>query len=607
MSATQLPLDPPPAIELKNVTVCFPHERSMRGVLGQSKLLRGVIKLLPGAEAHLVRKSVLSAASFTVARGRIHGILGVNGAGKSTTLATIAGLILPTEGEVLIHGVPVTADNDVVRRYVSKCNRAELYDDFTALENIEFVARLYDLEVKPALVFAEALLTQLGVTADDIGRLASSLSFGTKMKVALVRAILPLFVQSVIAGPVDDGKILLLDEPTAGLDVIAKETVFGIIDRLRRMLPGLTVVIATNDPLEAGLCESYTAITGGEVRSGAKELESLRGLMRSAREAADVVGQLIGAGVENGMHVEGPLPIPPGGLPKSEKPTAAKSFEARHWRSVRKNMLVTVAVVSTLVLPNFLGMFANSGRPLRALLGSALGIFAALVIRESLRFLDRERSHYRTLETILLSPLKRWEHVRATALCGVKVEAITALITLGVCVLLFCLPGIGGAGPAIAAQLASSVAQISWADVIGLSALAAIVVLTAWVMGFLVSLLPFLSRGDHSFFLASAVPLLAVTLGGIHSDVTKLPNALALAAQLNPLTYAANALRSFAHIDAPPLLTAEKWVVDLMGVEQGWGSLLVLSALTTCLVVWAVLTYRPLERLVMRAGRLRNG
>ncbi|MEQ9641895.1 MAG: ABC transporter ATP-binding protein [Alphaproteobacteria bacterium] len=185
--------------------------------------------------------------SLRVERGLIHGFLGPNGSGKTTTLRMICGLLEPDAGEGTCLGLDIRRQrNEIKRRVGYMTQRFSLYADLTVAENLDFVARLYGLPLKRA---AEQI-DKLGL-GDRRDQLAGNLSGGWKQRLALGACILP------------EPDLLLLDEPTAGVDPQARRDFWDEIHALAA--DGLTALVSTHYMDEAERCHRLAFIAHGEL------------------------------------------------------------------------------------------------------------------------------------------------------------------------------------------------------------------------------------------------------------------------------------------------------------------------------------------------------
>jgi ABC-2 type transport system ATP-binding protein len=194
-------------------------------------------------------KIAVDQVSLTVERGEIVGFLGPNGSGKTTTIRMICGLLTPDKGTGTVLGFDVTGDGLSIKREVGyMTQRFSLYEDLTIAENLDFVARLYDLE--PRAEHVARTVDSLGLTSRR-DQLAGTLSGGWKQRLALAACIM------------HSPKLLLLDEPTAGVDPKARRDFWDEIHRLAA--DGLTVLVSTHYMDEAERCHRIAYISYGRL------------------------------------------------------------------------------------------------------------------------------------------------------------------------------------------------------------------------------------------------------------------------------------------------------------------------------------------------------
>ena len=202
------------------------------------------------------RKPVVAVdgVEFEVRRGEIFGILGPNGSGKSTLVRCISTLLLPDEGHITIFGHDVLTDEMAVKRLINRVSvDASFFKKLTPMENLLYGARLYGLGAKDAKARALEVLQRLGLKKDAIFQPMEEMSRGMQQKVAIARAFL---TQPIV---------LLLDEPTTGLDPRSKREVQAFVEELRDTHDA-TILLTTHDMQEAeALCDRIAILDEGQI------------------------------------------------------------------------------------------------------------------------------------------------------------------------------------------------------------------------------------------------------------------------------------------------------------------------------------------------------
>jgi len=194
-------------------------------------------------------RTVVDAVDLKVQRGRICGFLGPNGSGKTTTIRMLCGLLKADAGSGTCLGLDIATQAAEIKRQVGyMTQRFGLYDDLSIRENLDFVARLFELPQRRAAV--DAALERLGLAARQ-KQLAGTLSGGWKQRLALASCLL------------HEPKLLLLDEPTAGVDPKARREFWDEIHRLAEH--GITVLVSTHYMDEAQRCHDLVYIAYGKV------------------------------------------------------------------------------------------------------------------------------------------------------------------------------------------------------------------------------------------------------------------------------------------------------------------------------------------------------
>jgi ABC-2 type transport system ATP-binding protein len=187
--------------------------------------------------------------SFHVEPGEIFGLVGPDGAGKTTTLRMLAGVLPPDEGTALVAGVDVARDPEGVKHHISYMpQRFGLYEDLTVDENIRFYADLYGVRRRDREERATRLLAASGMT-EFRDRLAGKLSGGMKQKLGLSCAL------------IHKPKVILLDEPTTGVDPVSRRDFWRILYAL--VAEGVAVLNSTAYLDEAERCHRLVLLHQG--------------------------------------------------------------------------------------------------------------------------------------------------------------------------------------------------------------------------------------------------------------------------------------------------------------------------------------------------------
>jgi ABC-2 type transport system ATP-binding protein len=194
-------------------------------------------------------RAVVRNLSMQVRRGTIYGFLGPNGSGKTTTIRMLCGLLTPDEGSGTCLGYNIRTETERIKRQIGyMTQRFSLYQDLSVRENLEFVARIYGLP-QPVKA-ARDMIEHLGLNGRE-DQIAGLLSGGWKQRLALGACTLP------------DPQLLLLDEPTAGVDPKARREFWNEIHELAAR--GLTALVSTHYMDEAERCHEIAYIAYGEL------------------------------------------------------------------------------------------------------------------------------------------------------------------------------------------------------------------------------------------------------------------------------------------------------------------------------------------------------
>ncbi len=206
-------------------------------------------------------RTVVDNFDMQVPKGRIYGFLGPNGSGKTTTIRMLCGLLTPDAGEGTCMGYNIRTQAALIKREVGyMTQRFGLYEDLTIEENLDFIARVYDVQERPRKV--TETLERLGLLTRR-EQLAGSLSGGWKQRLALAACL------------IHDPRLLLLDEPTAGVDPAARRDFWDQIHDLAAA--GLTVLVSTHYMDEAERCHELAYIAYGKLLTRGTVAEVIAG------------------------------------------------------------------------------------------------------------------------------------------------------------------------------------------------------------------------------------------------------------------------------------------------------------------------------------------
>jgi len=192
--------------------------------------------------------------SFEVNEGEIFGVLGLTGSGKSTLIRLIATLLLPDKGDIQVFGYDAVKQPLEVQRLINRISvGAGFFKKLSPMENLLYGAHLHDMNSKEPHLQVEEILLNLGLKKDLIYGPMDEISRGMQRKVAIARALLTR------------PRLLLLDEPTTGLDSSSKQEVQEVIEELNHD-SGITILLTTNDVVEAeNLCDRIAIFDSGKI------------------------------------------------------------------------------------------------------------------------------------------------------------------------------------------------------------------------------------------------------------------------------------------------------------------------------------------------------
>jgi ABC-2 type transport system ATP-binding protein len=229
--------------------------------------VRGLTKIFGG-------RRVVDAFDMDVPKGAIYGFLGPNGSGKTTTIRMMCGLLTPDEGAGTCLGFDILTQSQQIKSEVGyMTQRFSLYEDLTIRENLDFIGRMFRMTDRRKRV--DAALEGLGLAA-RAGQLAGALSGGWKQRLSLAACML------------HEPRLLMLDEPTAGVDPKARRDFWDEIRRLAAK--GVTVLVSTHYMDEAVQCDALAYIAYGRklIAGPSRDIPALVGLTTWAVEGPDI-------------------------------------------------------------------------------------------------------------------------------------------------------------------------------------------------------------------------------------------------------------------------------------------------------------------------------
>jgi ribosome-dependent ATPase len=196
--------------------------------------------------------TAVARVSFTISSGEIFGFLGSNGCGKTTTMKMLTGLLAPSEGEALLFGQPIDVSDINARRRVGYMSQSfSLYTELTVRQNLELHARLFHLPPHKATARLDELVVNFGL-ADYLDQDTSELPLGIRQRLSLAVAV------------VHEPEMLILDEPTSGVDPLARDYFWRLLIDLSRN-HGVTIFVSTHFMNEAERCDRVSLMDSGRV------------------------------------------------------------------------------------------------------------------------------------------------------------------------------------------------------------------------------------------------------------------------------------------------------------------------------------------------------
>jgi ribosome-dependent ATPase len=287
--------------------------------------------------------------SFRIERGEIFGFLGSNGCGKTSTMKMLAGLLPASEGEAFLFGQPVDAKNIETRKRVGYMSQAfSLYGELSVRQNLELHARLFHLPAQRRADRVQQMLHDFGLVA-EADSLPADLPLGVRQRLSLAVAL------------IHEPEILILDEPTSGVDPVARDAFWEILVRLSRE-DGVTIFISTHFMNEALRCDRMSMMHAGKVLDSGRPraLMAARGLQTLEQT---FIAYLRDAGTDDEPSAtQIPAPMSESAAPRQARFSLQRllTYSRRETMELRRDPIrATLVLVGTLLLMLIIGYGIN--------------------------------------------------------------------------------------------------------------------------------------------------------------------------------------------------------------------------------------------------------
>ncbi|WLR49537.1 ABC transporter ATP-binding protein [Halobacillus litoralis] len=193
--------------------------------------------------------TIIDYVDFTIQKGEIFGLLGPSGAGKTTLVKLIAGILQPTKGSILLNGVSMP-DLEQMKRYGFMAQSDALYQELTAWENLDFFASIYKLPKKKRKERIKEVLEMVDLSSSS-KQPVETFSGGMKRRLSLAAAL------------VHEPELIILDEPTVGIDPVLRQSIWNELYDLKKK--GVTIIVTTHVMDEAEKCDRLALLRNGKV------------------------------------------------------------------------------------------------------------------------------------------------------------------------------------------------------------------------------------------------------------------------------------------------------------------------------------------------------
>jgi ABC-2 type transport system ATP-binding protein len=213
-------------------------------------LQNGLMVLATDLTRRFGKFTAVDKLNLEIGKGEIFAFLGANGAGKTTAIRMLCGLLAPSSGQAVVADYDISTQSELLKTRIGYMSqRFALYEDLTVQENILFYSGIYQVPRERALQLAQAYLTEMGMDLKDKA-LTRSLPLGFKQRLALTCSLL------------HEPQLLFLDEPTSGVDPQARREFWNVINRLADK--GKTIIVTTHFMEEAEFCHRVLIMQNGE-------------------------------------------------------------------------------------------------------------------------------------------------------------------------------------------------------------------------------------------------------------------------------------------------------------------------------------------------------
>lgn len=471
-------------------------------------------------------KDIFTGISLDIYEGEIVGVLALNGSGKSTLLKIISGELNPYQGKIRIFGEDSLTDS--MRRNILRIGpAADLFEGINSIQNVQVRALWYSLNPEDIKREFLDLAKKLMIPEVVLKLLPQQLSSGTKMKICIARDLAIINAMNRLHESRNHSPIFLIDEPSAYLDPIASKEFAEALMEVKKLIPLLSIIIATNNPQDLLICERLIVIHEKNILNKDDELEKIKkGIKEFQEQTLSTVIEVLSLDK-----------TPKAGVIDTNDKSNGK-FRISHINPIRfrtrkeivNNYFMLFFFVFSLLIPNLIPLFVN-GASFEKMIYVGLGVFFTLCFRGSYRILESEQSYFKNHVGMFFSGVPRWRHVMWHSMSGILNNTIYGFMTTVFLYLMYF--GFSFQGP-LQNLVLSTESLIQPLNILLIS-------ISGWFFiygfGLICSPITKLMRENNSFFLLNILPFIAVISSGLYYPIENLPLLLRLIAELNPLTY----------------------------------------------------------------------